>query len=581
MFRYRQFIHLLGLILISYLVYFPIFHSSLKQNEVKSKSIDYCLKKNVKSNEKFYSNLVYIPRLNILYCNIPKVASTNLRRLIYIYLNQSNSLLNLDRKKIWIDHKNFFNQYYLTENSQILFKNKNLFKFILVRHPFRRIYSVYYDKFVNNHIDDTLFGWKQLEEDILLQMKRNETLLTIRRHDIRLDFRTFLLYIIDSIRKKRLINSHWEQIVQRCALCLIGYDWIGKIENFDQDGKFLMKKLNDKSDKIYLEFPSKELDKQERRQNLLNDSDLFEFFRKTIQNNNEFEILVDYYKPDFEISHQNLSSKMTEGTAAQVSSVQTANNTNASPKKAKKTTSTKGKSTHTATHPKYSEMIKAALKALNDRGGSSRAAILKFVLANYSLDPAQANQHLKLALKNGVKAKYFKQTKGNGASGSFKLAAKTETKPAKKATKPKKTTKSTTSAAASATKKRARSKSAGTKPAKKVATAADSTNTTAAATTPVKPKKVKVVKSRSSATAKSDNAAKVAKPKQTKAKKPTGTKTAGVKKATTKKVVKPKVKKATTPKKPKSPAAKKPAAAKKAAKPKTAAKKASSPKKAK
>jgi len=82
-------------------------------------------------------------------------------------------------------------------------------------------------------------------------------------------------------------------------------------------------------------------------------------------------------------------------------------------------------------------MVKAALKALNDRGGSSRAAILKFVLANYSLDPVQANQHLKSALKNGVKAKNFKQTKGNGASGSFKLVEGTPAK--KKTTKKPKT----------------------------------------------------------------------------------------------------------------------------------------------
>jgi len=129
---------------------------------------------------------------------------------------------------------------------------------------------------------------------------------------------------------------------------------------------------------------------------------------------------------------------MTESTSAPVaSSAPSVSNSNASPKK-KKSTSTKGKSSHSgASHPKYSDMIKAALKALNDRGGSSRAAILKFVLANYSLDPIQANQHLKLALKNGVKSKHFKQTKGNGASGSFKLASKVETT----ATKKKKSTK--------------------------------------------------------------------------------------------------------------------------------------------
>jgi len=224
---------------------------------------------------------------------------------------------------------------------------------------------------------------------------------------------------------------------------------------------------------------------------------------------------------------------MTEGTSAPISSVQTV--TANSPKKPKKTT--KGKSTQGSTHPKYSDMIKAALKSLNDRGGSSRAAILKFVLANYSLDPIQANQHLKLALKNGVKSKSFKQTKGNGASGSFKLAEGVKP-PKKKSTKPKKTSSSKTkkvssSTASSGTKKRALSKSAGSKPAKKVAAvantnvpapatttpAATTTSSSSTTTTAAKPKKVTIAKAskpKSSATPKSANATKTKKPKQSK-----------------------------------------------------------------
>ena len=296
----RRFLLILNLNLLSFLLIYLIFQNS----QLKSKSVDYCLENNLTSSERFYSNIVYIPRLNILFCDVPKAASTNLRRLIYGHLNQSNSFINLNRKNIWIDYEEFFNKYYLTKNnSQFLFENANvnIFKFLVVRHPFRRIYSVYYDKFVNNHLDDTIFGWKQLEEDILVQMKTNETLLTIRRYDLRLDFRTFLLYIIHSIRNNRLINSHWEQIVHRCAFCLIDYHWIGKIENFDQDGKVLIKKLNENSKKIYLEFPSKELDKKEKKQILLNDFQLIKLFRDTIQNDDDFRILIDYYKPDFQI----------------------------------------------------------------------------------------------------------------------------------------------------------------------------------------------------------------------------------------------------------------------------------------
>jgi len=292
MFVHRRFIFILNLILLSVILF-----QTLQKKDFKSKSSVYCLINNITSNQNFYSNIVHIPELNILFCDIPKAASTNLRRLIYVHLNQSKTFVNLDRQKIWLESKDFFHKYYLTKNSEFILKNENLFKFLLVRHPFRRIYSVYYDKFVNNHIDDTIFGWKHFAERILLDIKTNETLLTIRRKDLQLDFRTFLLYIINSIRKQRIINSHWEQIVDRCACCVINYDWIGKIENFEQDKKFLLKKLNTNS----LEFPSKELDKQENKKISFNDFQLIQFFRDTIQNDNDFQVLIDYYKPDFQL----------------------------------------------------------------------------------------------------------------------------------------------------------------------------------------------------------------------------------------------------------------------------------------
>ena len=95
-----------------------------------------------------------------------------------------------------------------------------------------------------------------------------------------------------------------------------------------------------------------------------------------------------------------------------------------------------------AAHPKYIDMIKAALGSLKERGGSSRQAILKYVMANYKVgtDVNSINAHLKLALKSGVKKDALKQAKGKGASGSFKLGdkPKTEKKPkAKKVAKPK------------------------------------------------------------------------------------------------------------------------------------------------
>ena len=122
-------------------------------------------------------------------------------------------------------------------------------------------------------------------------------------------------------------------------------------------------------------------------------------------------------------------------------------------------------------HPKYSEMVVAAIGALKERGGSSRQAILKYTQANYKVKDS-ANTHIKQALKKGVVGGTLKQTKGAGASGSFKLAEKVIKK--KKAKKPaaKKVAKKPVAAKKPAAKKPAAKKPAKKTPKKKTKAAA-------------------------------------------------------------------------------------------------------------
>jgi len=73
-------------------------------------------------------------------------------------------------------------------------------------------------------------------------------------------------------------------------------------------------------------------------------------------------------------------------------------------------------------HPPFIEMIKEAIEKLNERTGSSRQAILKYIVSNFEVQEKSGNQHVKVVLKNAVKAGSLKQVKGVGASGSFKLS---------------------------------------------------------------------------------------------------------------------------------------------------------------
>merc|ERR1711912_111083 len=79
-----------------------------------------------------------------------------------------------------------------------------------------------------------------------------------------------------------------------------------------------------------------------------------------------------------------------------------------------------------AAHPPYASMIKAAVKALADKKGSSRQAILKYICANYKVDAAKAPSRVRLALKKLVtsKALVSAAAAGKKGAGSFKLPAK-------------------------------------------------------------------------------------------------------------------------------------------------------------
>merc|ERR1712038_948405 len=116
-------------------------------------------------------------------------------------------------------------------------------------------------------------------------------------------------------------------------------------------------------------------------------------------------------------------------------------------------------------HPKTSEMVVAAIKALKERTGSSLAAIKKYIAANYKVDIVKLAPFIRKALKKGVESKQLVMVKA-----SYKLSkeAKAEKKPKKKVVKKKKpAAKKPKTPKKAAAKKPAAKKPAAKKPAAK------------------------------------------------------------------------------------------------------------------
>lgn len=86
----------------------------------------------------------------------------------------------------------------------------------------------------------------------------------------------------------------------------------------------------------------------------------------------------------------------------------------------------KAKGRTMASHPPVATMVVQAIKALNDRNGSSLQAIKKHMATTHLVNNERLAPHLKKYLKKAVEDKVLIQTKGTGAAGSFKLSANTK-----------------------------------------------------------------------------------------------------------------------------------------------------------
>ena len=78
-----------------------------------------------------------------------------------------------------------------------------------------------------------------------------------------------------------------------------------------------------------------------------------------------------------------------------------------------------------ADHPPYAAMVADAIKGLGNKKGSSRQAILKYVVANNKVDAARAALLVRLTLARMVASKKViaAAAAGKKGAGSFKLGA--------------------------------------------------------------------------------------------------------------------------------------------------------------
>lgn len=172
----------------------------------------------------------------IVYCAIEKIGCTFWKRVFQILSGFRNvtdpfQIQGIRAYEGYLTAKGlpFDRIHYLLKHSE---------KFMFVREPYERLLSGYVDKlFAPNAA-----YWAFIGTFITKNIRQNSSQVELNcGHDV--TFEEFVRYFIHSQHNNMRRDAHFVPNFEHCRPCEIDYDYIGKLETFEEDTLFLLKEL--------------------------------------------------------------------------------------------------------------------------------------------------------------------------------------------------------------------------------------------------------------------------------------------------------------------------------------------------
>ena len=214
-----------------------------------------------------------------LYCAVPKVASSNLKR---VFLKLDGKLQHVDDiKKRKIHHNSnllTFKRFHKLDIEQIM---SEFYKFLFVRHPFVRLVSAYRNKlYERNDFFNGFYGQR------ILRMYRKNMTEREYKKGAGVTFYEFVSWLIE----KEAFDVHWTPVSWLCRPCMIEYDFVGEMDTLLVDAETVLKHLQVSH---RLSFPNNGSDGH-----AISSKDLTKQYFKDLPDS-MVDSLYDIYKEDF------------------------------------------------------------------------------------------------------------------------------------------------------------------------------------------------------------------------------------------------------------------------------------------
>nr|XP_054750542.1 carbohydrate sulfotransferase 11-like [Lytechinus pictus] len=208
--------------------------------------------------------LIVDEKYKLVYCSVPKIASTSWKRVLLVLRGVMNDTYELSQPEVnnkVAPRKLKYLGFYPEADVRRMLREYT--KFLVVRDPFSRILSAFRNKLdpvsefercaswqrgIGMRILNKYKSWSLLEPKRLV-FKSLSTKKGMVRYD--LNMADFVKFLVDPLEEYD--NEHWSEIHKMCSPCLIDYDIISKFETLSTDAEYILRLLH--ADSV-VHFPS-------------------------------------------------------------------------------------------------------------------------------------------------------------------------------------------------------------------------------------------------------------------------------------------------------------------------------------
>ena len=198
------------------------------------------------------SRLTIAKEHKLIYCGIPKTGSTFWKKTLKIIENEANfsSLYEYRNTDIKLDTP-LLKANTLFEGDVLALQSflKEALSFMFVREPYGRIFSAYNNKILNPNI----VFWRGVGRYVIKTARKNPSVYSLT-YGYDVTFPEMIKFLVTRFENGQLIDQHWSPMYKTCDPCKVTYRYIGKMESFTDDARFLIARLREKYKNVYIEF---------------------------------------------------------------------------------------------------------------------------------------------------------------------------------------------------------------------------------------------------------------------------------------------------------------------------------------